>query len=279
MPRDAAVSFLRNDCAFDPPLDEIQAQALWEDYRGRVEALPERAPRLPEPIALTPPELEHARRFRGFLASQGIVEVQDVIKLDLAGLTVLQHYVVAERAHALAQSIHAPDDWLTEFLPLAPRGSSIRYAFRRTGAVSTCIDFDLPHAEFVFQPNPHAPGNFGLVECLHHASVGVAADRIFLHTGYHRCFARLTSTPPGETATALVAVVAGAAGPGPGPSAETRDRTSPYGDRAARFGDFVDDRLALEIALVQRRFQLQLSATVVAMNERRDKPRPPAPCA
>jgi hypothetical protein len=267
MPREAALSFLRNDCAFDPPLDEVQAEALWRLYRARVEALPARPTALPELLPLDEAEQAHARQFRAFLAQQGIGEVQDVVKLDLAELVATQHFVVAERSQSLAQGKLGPGDWMSEFLPLALRGSSVRYSFRRTAAVTTCIDFELPHAEFLFQPNPQLPGGFCLIECLHHATVMFGADRCFLGTGYHRSFARLLSAAPGERATALVArvpnTVAGDAG----------DPLSPLGSRAARFRDFLEEGLYLEADLVMRRFQLQLTARVVALNERRNKAR------
>jgi hypothetical protein len=224
------------------------------------------------PIALSSAELDHARRFRDFLASMGVGEVQDVIKLDLSELTVLQHYVITERAQTMAQAIHGPNDWFAEFLPLAARGSNVRCSFRRTAPVSTCIEFELPHAEFLFQPNPQAPGNFALVECLHHATVSVEADRIFLNTGYHRSFARMISAPSGQKPTALLAVVAGATSITASQACGS-ERTSPRGDQAARFGDFLRDGLFFETALVMRRFQLQLTATVVALNERRNKAR------
>jgi hypothetical protein len=282
MTRNAGVHFLRNECAFDPPLSEAEAQRLWQAHRARVEALPDRSRSMPRPVALTTDEQDHALSFRQFVASQGI-EVLDVIKLDLSELTVLQHFVVSERSEALAQAVQQPADWLGQFLPLAPRSSRIRYSFRRSAPVTTQVEFDLPHAEFVFQPDPRSPGSFALVECLHHATVMHADDRTFLTTGYHRSFGRMISTPVPERPTGLVALVANSLTASFAPEARSNttqaaerpsaEALSPWGRKAARFGDFLQEGLFFEADLIMRRFQLQLTATVVALNERRNKAR------
>jgi hypothetical protein len=282
MRREAAVQFLRNECAFDPALDEADAEALWKRYRNRVDALPERRQGLPQEFALSPQERAHAKNCRSFLASSGIDDVLEVVKLDLLQLTALQHYVVTERSQALALNLQQPDDWLAQFLPLSPRSNPIRYSFRHAAPATTCVEFVLPHAEFIFQPNPALPGNFHLVEYLHHATVMKGADRIFLSTGYHRSLARIMAASAQETPCAVLAVVrntlegATATGNVSVGAPTAVDPLGPLGTKAARIGDYFTDGLYFEADLLMRRFELQIKATVVALDERRHNVRPAA---
>ena len=69
MPRDKAVQFLLNECVFDPPLNAVGAEAMWQTYRGRVDTLTNRTYATAANLGLSLPEVAHAKRFRAFVAS------------------------------------------------------------------------------------------------------------------------------------------------------------------------------------------------------------------
>src|SRR5947209_627686 len=153
MPRQQATSFLLNDCVFDPPIQAAEAERLWEDYRARVEALPQRNYSQPSRLPLTPEEQRHARRFRDFLRTLGPTVVYDVIKIDLRQTVVHQLYVVTERADSYVNRVRSSTGWLQECLPTVARSpAQIRTTVNVSGMNSTAV-VELPHAEFIFLPD------------------------------------------------------------------------------------------------------------------------------
>src|SRR5713226_5224645 len=110
MGRQEAVSYLRNDCWFDPGLTDAQAEALWLPYKARVEGLAERA--IVEPQRFPIPA-QHKQHVAHFLAKLKGPEVLDVINVDPMGLLVYQRYVVTDRADHHAQG---NGDWARKSL-------------------------------------------------------------------------------------------------------------------------------------------------------------------
>jgi len=55
--QEAAIRFLQTSCIFDPPLTELQAEALWAEKKAVVDALAPRPALSPATIAMTAAEL------------------------------------------------------------------------------------------------------------------------------------------------------------------------------------------------------------------------------
>jgi hypothetical protein len=180
MKRDATIEFLCNECAFDPRLSEADAAVLRSEYRARVDALPIRIQNSPRELELTFDEGRHVVRFTSLLASRGVRDVLDVVKLDFLGLTVLQHFVATDRSKAVTHQVQKSADWLGPLLPVLPHSITIPYTVQQPAAMTTCIEFELPHAEFVLQANPALPANFPVVERFQYASFMKYTDRAFL---------------------------------------------------------------------------------------------------
>lgn len=270
--RDVAVQFLLNECVFDPPIDANAAEGIWHPYRGRVDNLPIRTQGVPPHLGLTVQEVAHCNQFRGFLASCGPTDVIAVEKLDLSALTVIQHFVVTDRSSGYASAVQTPNGWLQECLPTSLRNSQIQYSIQRPAQQTTSTEFQLPHAEFFFGPD--AVGKFGPLEWMRHVTVMKGADRTFLTAGYHRSFARVLTTPAANVPSAVVAVARNTlvsptiptAAPGV-PIGTGIDPLCPFGEKAARFGDFFTDGLFMDVNLRKRRYLLQVHASVVAVDD------------
>jgi hypothetical protein len=100
MEENEAISYLQNQCWFDPPLTAEQAREMWNQYRQRVLALPD--PRnIPAPTT-SPIPATHQRLVRNFLARHRGPEVTSVVNIDPKSLIIYQLYVVTERADAHA---------------------------------------------------------------------------------------------------------------------------------------------------------------------------------
>lgn len=272
MPRDAAVKFLLNDCVFNPTINATVADGMWQDYRGRVDALPMRPQGIPQHRGLTIQEVAHAKRFKQFLVSCGPHDILDVQKIDPTELIVIQYMVVTERSNGYANIVQTMDGWLKECLPTTGRNSQVQFTVQRPALQTTVTEIALPHSEFVFIPDP--AGKFGATEWMRHVTVMAGADRMFLTAGYHRTFARVFTTPIATVPSAVVAVARNTlvsptmptVAPGVAIGAGV-DPLCPFGAKAARFGDFFTDGLFMDIDLRKRRYLLQVNATVVAVDD------------
>ena len=271
MPRDAAINFLLIDCAFDPPIDAAGAEALWIAHRARVDALPPRLQALPTPLGLTPIEAGHTAQFAKFLAGRGPHDVVGVQKIDLRELTVIQYMVALDRSEGYAAKIALSGGWLQEMLPTAALNSQVQLNFRQAG-LSTYTEIELPHAEFMFTPDQ--AGRFGAVEMLRHVTAMVGPDRMWLTAGYHRTFAKVQTAPAATVPSAVLAVarntlvspVVPTAAPGV-PIGNTIDPLCAFGSKAAKFGDFFVEGLFMDVDLRKKRYQLQVHANWVAIDD------------
>lgn len=269
--RDEAVRFLLNDCAFDPPMDEPKAESLWANYRARVDALAERAQSIPVGVGLTPAEAGHGAALMAFLHSIGRTEYLGVKKIDLRELTVRQYMVTTERSEEYAAKLTTEQAWLHECLPLTPTNGGFSWRHSLNG-MNGYIECDVPHGEWIFAPLGN--GAFAPIEGLRHITAMDGGDRTFLWAGYHRSFARVLTTPIANAPTALVAVARNvlispaAAGVTPGVATNAIiDPLGPFGAKAARFGDFFVDGLFMDVDLRKKRYQLQVHANWVALDD------------
>jgi hypothetical protein len=261
MERDQAVRFLRQDCVFDPPLSDADAESLWSEYRSRAAGLVMRDIRPPDRLPLTPTEHEHAQRFLRFVASLGVNNLE-VLKLDPMRLIAAQSHVATDLAQNYTQRCSSEADWLEVTLPTTSKPPDVDVRFTRRN-FDTEILIDLPHGEFIFGLQPN--GSFGPKEFVAHAAVVAAGNRMILGKGYHRLYARMTGarlTPAARSV--LVALEPNALVPGPRNVAET---FGIFGSNPPLFSDFFTEGQFLRVNLRKKRYQLRVTANWIALNE------------
>jgi len=208
MEKDMAVRYLMTNCVFNPPITDAEAEALWRPYRDRCEALPERAAVAPPHLGLSHQERQHATQFLAALARLGPHAVQDIIKIDLSQLVVHQLYVVASRSNQqYVNQVKTTAGWLQHALPLTPRPNAQIRTQVTVNGLHTAADIDVPHAEFLFAPDPTGVF-FSAQQFQCYISVvmgqGGFANRMLLKAGYHRSYARALSMIPAATVPSAV---------------------------------------------------------------------------
>lgn len=263
MQREQAVKFLQEECVFDPPLTEEQAEQLWAPYRERVAALS-------RPICL-PPHLplnhreqqqrDEALREFGRLGIQGI---KDVIKIDPRGLIVHQHYVLTSRAAEYQTKLTSSENWFKDAVkPAIPAPKSIQiYAGRNI------VNIDVPHGEFFFSHDPRS--GFVVQEFMRYVSAWrlPTNDRMLLWAGYHRSYARMVSMAPDANVRSLLMVLADVGTLDVFPDAPNGGlRAIVCGPTPPLFGDFFDDGFFVTVNLRKKRFQLQIRANCVPVDD------------
>jgi len=150
-------------------------------------------------------------------------------------------------------------------LPTSAGNPQLNMNFVRRN-MDTEVVIDLPHAEFVFGVHPH--GGFGPKELLAHVMVVRAGNRMLLGKGYHRLYGRVASTGGSlPERLSLVALDPGALSPPPRETAPGDPGLDIFGERPALFGDFFTEGLAMPVYLRKKRYQLQIHARWVALNE------------
>jgi hypothetical protein len=269
MERDFAVRFLTEECVFDPPLNESHAESLWREYRDRAAGLPVREGRAPARIPLTPTEREHAQRFAQFLVTTGAPPME-VIKIDPMQLVVAQFHIATELTENYRGRCTSETEWMEGTLPTSSNNPNINARFIRRN-LDTEIEFDLPHGEFIFGVHPH--GGFGPKEFLGCVTVINSGNRMILGKGYHRLYARIAQTlATPHNRCVLVGLDPTPIVPPPREGAVAAgDRHGPvfdvFGSRPALFSDFFTEGHFVKVSLRKKRYQLQVMARWVALNE------------
>jgi hypothetical protein len=263
MERDQAVRFLTEDCSFEKPLSESEAEAVWRKWRDRAAALPEREACAPEPVPLTAAENAHAARFLQFVGALGVSGVL-VIKIDPLQLIVGQYHIAIDVAAAHAGQPHADDGWMEHLLPASSSNPQLTMNFTRRN-FDTDIEIDLPHAEFIF--GVHAHGGFGPKEMLGYVMALKVGNRMMLGKGYHRLYSRISATGGSfPERLSLVALDPGTLTP-PSRESSTGQGLDILGARPALFADFFTEGLAMPVYLRKKRYRLQVQARWMAINE------------
>jgi hypothetical protein len=253
MEREDAIRFLLEQCLFDPPLDRLQAEALWTQYSERVQALP---PRNPQP----PQRLPVAQANRGivadFLARFRGPEVSDVININPMGLLVHQTVVVTERADHHDQQAGGwarktlVIDRPTVQLPVSVEGDTIKFA--------------LPHAEHMFA---FQNGWFQIQQGAGFVSVvDIGQGRLLLKAGYHRSFAfarAAMNEPEARDKCELVALTTSLP-PALVPGAPHQGlRMMVFGACPPLFSDFFAPDFAMTVRLRKKRWEAHLRIAAV----------------
>jgi hypothetical protein len=241
--------WLQQNCWFDPPLTDEQVEAHWNQYRTRVENLPERNADEPQrfPIPASHNQLVSAffNRFpRG-------PEVLDIININPLDLIAYQFYVVTDRCDGHVQQ-HG--EWAKKFLVLDRPVVQLVHRYE-----DNAHKFSLPHAEHFIGPQPD--GAFRIFQTDGYVSVTKLHGRLFLKAGYHRsfAFARATMNEPEASAKCALVVLTRNLPAELAPTCPDKGlRTLVLGLRPPFLRDFFDDNLAMTVRLRKRRWEAHL---------------------
>jgi hypothetical protein len=260
MERDAALSYLCKDCIDLPPFSETEAESLWNEYRARVGALPQRAARSPARLNLTSEEMDAAEKF--LAPHRANPHIRDVIKVDPMGLVVHQLYMTLDKAKQYMD--HAADRSWCRRQCLAVRPQGVMWLDGNFGR--NAADIKVPHREFAAN---FLPGNtFGVEELGAHVSATEFGDRMLLWAGYHRAYARMASMKLDAADRSLLVVLSKDADHIVAPdSPDPALRATLLGARPPIFADFFDDRLFLKLKLRKKRYELRIRASVVPVDD------------
>ena len=270
MERDAAIKCLREDCVFDRTLTDQDAKRLWQTYRSRAEALPERTATAPAHLPLSPAEQQHASKLLSFLQQMGVQDVRGVLKVNLMQLVVRQYFVVTERCEEYRARCSDSSAWMEEFLPTALANPPVNVTGSQNN-LDTAFDIDIPHGEFTFGLTPD--GKFAPIQFLRHVSVMNVGERMLLWKGYHRAFARmLGAASAAEDRSPLVGLIATTLFPPPTQQSGAMVAGGGagldiFGCRPPLFSDFFTEGLFIKVRLRRKRYQLQVRSKWVQIDE------------
>lgn len=263
MERDFAVNFLLKDCIFEPPLTEGQAKDMWEKYRQNVEALGDRGVGSPERLRLDADEQRAAEQFLHFHRQFGPQSaVRDVIKIDPSRLVAHQFYILLDRVAAYSDHADAHSWPYRHCLETERRPHQINIQHRINE-----MNIAVPHGEFAFIFNING-GKFEVMEHARHVSVTEYNGRMILWAGYHRSYARMAKANPDATGRSLlVALTTDATFFVSEQSPNQGLRAMVCGPRPSLLGDFFDGRFFIKVKLRKKRYELQVRAQVVPVND------------
>jgi hypothetical protein len=250
--RDRALVLLQQECEFDPPLTDDDAEHLWARYRERVNALRGRPLSSVVPLSLSRDERQVVDEFLRQNEVYGGT-VREVVKVDPLALVAHQLEVTSTRSTATAQRLHTERDWSRECL--CPAASPVRPTVR---AAPNSVDVDLPHGEWALLFDARAGLVLGeAARCITLTTIG---SHHVLWSGYHRTYAAAACRPDGER-TVLAAMVEDVDVARFGRSCGLRAVQS---GNPPIFADFFNPDLALPVRFRARRFTMQIRARVVA---------------
>ena len=265
MSRDQAIPFLREFCVFDPQLTEQQAENFWLPYCQNVSGL-QRVVATPQRLPLNPQEQAWAADAMNFYTNTlHVPNVREIIKIDPFNLVAHQNYVLTEKATVYSARLQSATDWFNEAVkPSLPPPRNIQIF---TGP--NAMNVDLPHGEFTLAFNP-ASSQFAVQENMRYVTAWEVQqfDRMFLWAGYHRSYARMVNAAPDANVRSLLMVLAdvGTVDVFPGePNGGLRAILC--GPNPPLFGDFFDDRFCATVRLRKKKFQLQVRANCVPIDD------------
>ena len=260
--RDAAVSYLMNECVFDEPLTAEAAEQLWTRYRDAVAALPERDCCAPACIPLSPAEKTIADRFLKFHRQHPQPSVRDVIKINPLNLVAHQPYVLMNKAAEYAKNASDAATYAQHSLDIAKGINNIQFNHGLN-----FMDVPVPHGEFAIAFNGN-PQSWVVLELARHISVTAFQGRMLLWAGYHRSYAFMDrENPEGIERSLLVALTTDADFLVSAQSPNQGLRALVCGLRPPLFRDFFNDSLFMTTNLKRKRFVLQIRAQCFGVDE------------
>lgn len=261
MERGPAVKYLREECVFDPPLTDLQAEELWQQKRQAVDGLGEQDCTAPVSLPLAPEEDRAARAFMQHFRRLGAQNIREVLKIDPMQLVTHQPYIVLDRVRQHAPHVSTSQGWIRECLSTtapAPLQLQMRHGLN-------AVDALIPHGEFIFGFDPMR--GFIIQELNKHVTVNAFNRRLWLWSGYHRSYARIANMAPDAIDRSLLVVRTTDADflvSSTSPNQGLREMLC--GLRPPLFRDFFDERLFMAVKLRKKRFELQVRAAVVPIN-------------
>jgi hypothetical protein len=258
--RGAAIAYLCQNCVFDSPLSTEEAASIWQQYRARVDEIPERSPKIPQRLSLTREEQEAAAKFMSFhRSSGGGANILDVLKVDPMGLVIHQLHIVLDRSREYMKHSQAKTWCSKNCLSLpSPSGHQVQIQ----GGINR-VDVQVPHAEFVFSFVPDR--GLQICETARHVSVGMFDDRMLLWAGYHRSYARIANPEAIDRSLLVVLTTDSDFFFSPdSPNQGLRDTLR--GSRPPLFADFFDDRFFMRVRLRKKRFELRIRADLAQLD-------------
>jgi hypothetical protein len=264
--RDSAVRFLTNECVFAKPLDAAEAEAIWTPYRERVEALPDRAAAIPTPLTLN--EKEKIARAAFLKQHSAAPNIKDVIKVDPMGLVVHQWIVVTDRSDTYKSKVATVEGWINATIAATTKPQQVQLKIGLNA-----MDVEVPHGEFVIN---FSNTGFQITELAKFVSVTKFAQRMMLHAGYHRSYARISGMAPDAIDRSVLVVDTTDGEFLVSPSSPNQGvRAVCCGLRPALFGDFFDDRFFINVPVKRKRFVLQVRGQMVPVDAREATDTPP----
>jgi hypothetical protein len=262
MEKDEAILYLQEQCWFDPPLTNQQAEELWVKYNQAVAALPERTVTRPDRLPVPKSRKEFIDNVRQRCKSDP--EILDILNIDPTKLVVYQFYVVTDVADRHAQSMSSDRQWAKTCLQLDRPGAQLPVR-----SEDSIIKVNLPHPEHMFTLTPN-DGAFRVQQGGGFVCVCEIEGRLLLKAGYHRSFAfaraarnepdakerslfvALTKTPPPQLSTDFPTLGL---------------RTIVLGPRPPLFSDFFNDDLAMTVKLRKRRYEMHIKVDIVPFDD------------
>jgi hypothetical protein len=270
MDKPDALSFLMNDCVFPEPLTEAQATAHWEDYRHRVETLPDRPVPNPKRKRLKPEESNWERQFLQFSRANG-ANVRSVIKVNLMDLVVHQLRILTARSADYAKKLTNQQQWNRLCLPNEPDTYQINWQFKTTG-LKTEVEIPVPHQEWLILPVVEKNTNalfFKPAPAMKYVTaISPQDDRTVLWAGYHRSYAWAAANVQGEAmdCPALVAFAENVVADPIDGNLSLFDRLV-RGPRPPLFRDFFDESLFMRVNLKNKRFLMKITSDVIPIDD------------
>lgn len=261
--REVAIPYLMNECVFEEPLTADAAERVWQQYRDRVEALPERDCRAPAQLPLSREEQRVADQFLAFHRQAGPNgSVRSIIKINPRNLIAYQPHVLLEQSENYSPDATDAVRYSRHSLAVG-RGSHNIQVNHGLNA----MDVPVPHGEFAFMFN-QANSQFGVIELARHISVTPFRDRMLLFAGYHRSYAFMAKeNPEGIERSLLVAVTTDGDFLVSPQSPNQGLRVMVCGLRPAFLSDFLDETFFMEVNLRRKRFVLQIRAACTPVDE------------
>jgi hypothetical protein len=254
MPEEEAVEWLTNLCIFNQPVSVEAAKLLWQTYRDKVQALPER---VPQQSACHPLPNGCRGHVTDFLRRHRNQEVRDVVNVNPMELAIYQFYVVVARAD---EHRNSPGAWMRKTLvidrpitqmPVRSEGDTVK--------------INLPHAEHMIAFRPD--GAFQIQQGAGFVSVvDLGGGRLLLKAGYHRSFAfarAAMNEPEARDRCELVALTTSLPPPLTPGFPHQGLRMTVLGSRAPLFSDFFAEDLAMTVSLRKKRWEAHLRITAV----------------
>jgi hypothetical protein len=249
MERQDAVEYLLRGCVFDPPFTEPQAEAKWNEYRERVQALPERNPQPPQRFPIPAGSRGHVTDFLRRFRRPG-TDIADVININPMELVIYQFYIVTDKAD---EHHNRPASWARKTLVLDRPACQLHMRIE-DGAIKLA----LPHGEHMIAFNT---SGFQIQQAAGFVSVVEIGGRLLLKAGYHRSFAfarAAMNEPEARDKCELVALTTSLPPQLAVASPHQGLRTTVLGSRPALFSDFFDPDLAMTVRLRRKKYEAHI---------------------